>query len=407
MKYIYQIGRVDRNILESKKFKIGDKIYEYPLSGIALKKYFLDSNQEEKTNLIIVYPVSLALNKSVSGEKNFGEFARKIENIINGGFENLLSNPQDIFSPHPHNSFADGFFVIHSIGGYEGKIFNAKFDFIVLEFFCDMVKKYLCWEKLNENLFELFVDISTGLNIYVSAMVEAARYFIVFQKLRSWIKEKSANVKICFSEPIIGSSSDVFNIYFDYTLDVKVFLSSPIRKNELNFVLARKIATTEQDKELKQRLNKVLENFALLFSSFKNTTPLVWYSFEFDNLFEIYKFEQQLIDRCSEIFSSNWQNAENIEVKEYFKVFFAVSFYIGLLRVLEKEKIIQQKEVTLDDLEKSKDILKSLGIDNLELLGNELRNLSNFEKKKEKFNNATEWQPMKNFIPGETEQFNV
>ncbi|MEN3012992.1 MAG: CRISPR-associated CARF protein Csx1 [Endomicrobiia bacterium] len=400
MKYIYQIGRIDKNILENKKFQIDTESFEVPLSSIALKKFF--ENKKQDVKLVLIYPVSLAINKTVTGQK-LNSFCDKIGELFSdkSKLNDFLNSPYELFRYHPHNTCADDFFVIHSIGEYEGISFKSDFSFIVLEIFCDIIKRYTEWEKTRkDDNFELYIDISTGLNIYITSLLEAARYFVVFQKLRNWNNNKNANVKIVFSDPVIGSSAQSYNLYFDYTLDVKVFLVSPVKKEDLNFNLARKIFPGEDEKELKQKLNKLLEDFAVLFSSVKNTTPLVWFSFNFANG----SLLGELIEKCYKMFSSNWKSSCSVDVSYFFKAFLVVSFYEGLLEVLKSNGVnFGCKEVSLQNLKEVKSKLKKLFPDlKVELLGNELANL---ERNKSCFLSASNWSLLKNFVSGESQDF--
>ncbi|MCS7231163.1 MAG: CRISPR-associated CARF protein Csx1 [Elusimicrobiota bacterium] len=401
MKYIYQIGRIDKNILENKKFRIDNEIFEAPLSGIALKEYFKNKKQDVK--LVLIYPISLAINKTVTDQK-LNPLCDKIAELFHDKtkLNNFIKYPCKFFKCHPHNKYADYFFVVHSIGEYEGINFKTDFSFIVLEIFCDIIKRYIKWEKIQnkDSNFELYIDISTGLNIYITSLIEAARYFVVFQKLRNWDNTKKVTVKIVFSDPIIGSSSQVYNLYFDYQLDVKVFLVSPIKKEDLDFKLARQIFAGEDEKELKQKLNKLLEDFAILFSSVKNTTPLIWFTFKFENSTLL----NELIKKCYKIFLSNWQSSYSIDVSCFLKAFLCISFYEGLLRVLKKKGIeFGRGEVSLEDLKNIKSKLKEIFPDlKIELLGNELANL---ERNRNCFSNCSSWTLLKNFVGGESQEF--
>lgn len=410
MKVIYQISRVDQNILENKKFKINNEIYESPLSGFALKQYLKRCYENEDVKLILIYPISLALNSRMLAIKDekLKNFIKDIRLILEKeeNYNNFLKNPKEIFKNHPYNdkNFADDFLVIHSTGCYENKVFSAKFDFIVFEIFCDIVKRYSNDWK-NEKDIEIYIDVSTGQNIYMSAILEAVRKFIVYHKLQNWTKNKNLVVKLSYSDPIIGTTASEFQIYFDYVLDVKAFFSSPIKKEDINnYVLAKKIAT--EDKNLTHKIQESLKNFLISFSAFKNTIPLVLYNFKFDDISNLDSLILSLLNKCYSIFNQDWQNGSEIPTEDYIKVFFSLSFYKGLLEIMQKENISYTEDgVFLEEIEEKKDLFKKYFDLNINLLGSELNSLKercrvNGKTLIEVIGDNNDWHQLKKFVTG-------
>nr|WP_241243661.1 TM1812 family CRISPR-associated protein [Caldicellulosiruptor changbaiensis] len=117
----------------------------------------------------------------------------------------------------------------------------GKYEAIVLEILFDMIERYL-----SEDIEEIYIDISSGHNIYISAMLEAVRSFAVFTKLMHWIrKEKQPKVFITFPDPIIGRNRKIYQIHIQLQ-SFAAFFSSPISKKEavdLNFSFMRNIFT--------------------------------------------------------------------------------------------------------------------------------------------------------------------
>ena len=182
MKLIYQIGRLERGAFNPIKFEVHGKVYEALLSSFALKQSFLENGEDAK--VILIYPISLFLNKNAPQIENISEdFKQTIEGVLNNKNElsNYLLNPCLYFEKHPHYKQANGFIVIHSIGQYEGVKFSATLEELILEIFIDMVKRYQ-----DEPFSELYLDISSGQNIYISALLEAGRLFLTFYKLQNF-----------------------------------------------------------------------------------------------------------------------------------------------------------------------------------------------------------------------------
>jgi CRISPR-associated protein Csx1 len=349
MKFIYQIGRFDRNYNEDINFVIDGKNFKSKLSSISLKNYL-----QGQTKLILIYPVSIVYNE-IALNNNY-EFSK----IISQKIGNYLENPKEILKEHPHNKYADDFLVIHSIGEY--KLFDIKekfegtYDDIVLAVFCDMIERLL--EKKNEEN-EFYIDISSGHNIYVSAMLEAIRHFSVFSKLLNWQnKSFRPKVYIVFSDPILGSSAKEFKIYIK-ELKFKVFFSSPIGKYDMDMM------------EKESEIYKLLENFLILYSAIKNNTPLVLYHFGYDEYGKIIASIRKIIEEIKNKLSENWKKSPSLSKDNYLKIILSLGFYAGIVEVLESNNIREynfQEGVALDEIKEkflSKSIYKIFNLDSL------------------------------------------
>ena len=288
--------------------------------------------------------------------------------------------------------------MIHSIGEFEKQIFEGAFDDIVLEIFIDLVERFF-----KEGMKELYIDISSGLNIYVSALIEAVRHFSIFQNIGSW--KEPLSVKLVFSEPIIGSSKSNFKIFKDYELKFKVFFSSPITMADLtNYKLSRKIA--KQDRTLKNKIQEMLEKFALSYSAIKNNTTLVVYSFEFHEEQEIKNLILQVVANLKDKFYSDWQKSPNFEKNDYLKLFLSLSFYIGIIKILKENSVNYSDCVCLDEIkEKFSSIYQQFELNlNEQILKHEISNLTRQDKKTGETiidKAKEEWQSLSEFIPGE------
>lgn len=392
MKYIYQIGRLESR-MQALKFSVDGKEFECELSSIALKNY-LNSN----TKLILIYPISLPFNKYLLDPKsNLDEnFKNKIKEVLDNR-EAYFSNPFELFKLHPHTAYADDFLLIHSLGNYEEESFGGNFEDIVLEIFVDLVER-----DIKEAITELYVDISSGHNIYVSAMLEAVRHFSIFHGLSNWGLQ-NFKVKIIFSDPIIGSSKQNFDIHKDHELVFKIFFSSPISREDLEFKLARRIA--EENRPFKREINNMLEFFSLCYSALKHNTPLVLYSCEFHSESQIKNLLLEVISHMKKRLHKNWKNSPNLEKNDYLKLILSLSFYKGMIRMMSQHDISLRDGVNINEIEKVfKKMYEVFGLDlNIELLGHELSILRKTISDKMKLTNeiSTNWQPLSNIILGE------
>ncbi|MDI1471304.1 CRISPR-associated CARF protein Csx1 [Thermodesulfovibrio sp. 1176] len=395
MIYLYQIGRLDRGVVNNEKvrFSIEKKFFESELSSFALKEHLGD-----KAKCVLIYPVSLPFNKGLLIDTTeTDEFKKRLKSANENPVE-YFKNPKKFFKAHPHTKIANDFIVIHSIGEFEKQVFEGSFDDIVLEIFIDLVERYF-----KDGIKELYIDISSGLNIYISALLEAVRHFSIFQKLGSW--QDSLSVKLVFSEPIIGSSKSNYTIFKDYELKFKVFFSSPITKADLeNFNLSRNIA--KEDRTLKNKIQEMLKKFALSYSAIKNNTPLVVYSFEFHKEDDIKDLILQIVEDLKNKLYSDWQKSPQVEKNEYLKVFLALSFYMGIMRIL-KENSVQYKDcVSLAEIENNfSSIYQQFEMPlNEQLLKHEISNLTRPDKETRQTiidKAKEEWQSLSEFLPGE------
>lgn len=406
MKVIYQIGRFDSGAFSEINFKINEKIYSASLSSFALREYFKDAQSEAKA--ILLYPVSLILNKQAVAKLNsqYDEFKTIVEEILKDSAkkEDFLKNPKKYFAKHPHSLIADDFCVIHSLGEYEGIQFETTLEELILEIFSDMVFRYL-----DKPFNQLYLDISSGLNIYVSALIEAGRLFLTFYKLQNFLPEPDPlKVYIVFSDPIIPPYNRFFEIHKDFSLEVKTFFSFPERPKETNLENAFSSFAknlTEDDRSLKRFLNKLFSNAYLFYSAIKNNTPLVLYTFEYDDEKEIEKGIRDLLSKIQAKLFENYQNTPKLDFDKFRKAILMLSIYKGIVRVLKNERITVKAEVSLSELyQKFRDekltIYKYFDLmPNRTYLGHEISN--NFEKKEMIESLTSEYRPFKEYLLGE------
>jgi len=391
---IYQIGRLDTNITNKIKFKLEDITYGEFLSSFALKKYI------KNASLVLIYPISLPFNKNLCQEKSKlpRDFKKEIETIIKNP-KRYFETPEEFFKKHPHTEEADSFILIHSIGDYENQKFEGNFYDIVFKIFLDMVKRYL------EKPFKaLFVDVSSGHNIYISALLEATKHFSVFSQLSNWYeKEKIPEVYLAFSEPIIGSSAQEYTIYWEPTKFI-AFFSSPVKYNDIsNYQLARDIA--RENRELKRKIQDFLENFSITFSSIKNNIPLSLYHFPHHKSEEIKNFIFEIISLIQKLLRTNWKVSSNISYKNFLNLLLSLSLYMGITEVLDKENIQeynQENGLSLSEIKrkftfKKNNLFRYFNLsNNFQYVGTEINNIEG----KLKENESQEWQLLYKFISG-------
>ncbi|WP_041081285.1 CRISPR-associated CARF protein Csx1 [Thermotoga profunda] len=349
---IYQVGRI---LGETKSFFIpsqesqDDFCQESELSSFFLKKYHLSTKKEE-TKVILIYPVSILLNKRLPEEfkkRNLHDLEREIKDIVENPDE-YLKNPVSYIRKIPCENDKDDILVIHSLGTYEKVELKGDYDDIVLELFFDMVKRYL-----REQIQEFYLDISSGLNIYISAMIEAARYFSIFATLVNWPGENSPKITITFSDPIIGSTASKYEIHFQKQVYPTAFESpflsyfkrtyqgTKLTEDELNRFLKTEIFRDNEKliRPLKRSLSEKLLKSFWIYSAIINCVPLFLYYENKHTEQEIFQEIENLIEYAEKKLYSNYRKSPKLNKEAYVEIICQLGLYIGMIRMLQSKDI--------------------------------------------------------------------
>lgn len=350
VRLIYQLGRLDANV-EFQKFKVAgdaDENYvESELSSLFLKEYFEKKKRDgmgSRTKVILLYPVSLPFNTTLlKSEKLDKKLKEKIANIW-GNEDEYLKNPYEFFGDDfVYGQGRDDLVVIHSIGKYlYGKekdvakeiTFDTAYGDIVLEIFIDMVKRYL---KENNLISEVYIDISSGHNIYISAMLEALRHFATFTNLRHWIdKRKRPKLFISICDPILPGGQNIHQVYIEEQRFV-VFFESPLKLDDLEKV--EQIFSNND--EFKKDVKNILERFLLTFSAIKNNIPL--YLFDtysiIDKSDEVRKVLDNVVECLHNKIKESYKYSPKLDKGICIRIINALGFYLGIIDAMNYSKI--------------------------------------------------------------------
>jgi CRISPR-associated protein Csx1 len=368
---IYQIGRFDSSIDEKVNFEIDGEPCSGELSSLALKEHF-----GEYAKVILVYPVSILLNEStllneralgaIRSKEHLRSFYEKIEGIASKPEERekYIKNPWEYLREHPHSKKADGFIVIPSIGEFLGEKFSSPLGNIVLRILIDMIERYK-----NEAFDEMYLDISSGHNIYNYALAEAGRLFLTLMKLEDFLKEKDIKVFIAISEPIIGKPSPDkgYKIFKNFQLDVKGFFYFPEKPQENNenafSKYAKKLSETikgKEDRELKRKIMNMLYKAYLFYSALRNNLPLVVY---YLCTLEEYRYTEndvknlleEIVNLLKQRLDGNLKTSpDDLGFENLRKLFMMLGLAVGIIRVLETREICKgiKEGVYLSDIER-------------------------------------------------------
>jgi CRISPR-associated protein Csx1 len=353
---IYQIGRFESSIDMPVKFEIDDETYQVELSSFALKEHF-----GEHVKVILVYPVSILLHKGaiegIKDKEGLKSFYEKIKGLAGKPEESkmhikdYINNPWEYLKEHPHLEKADDFIVIPSIGEFSGEKFSSPLGNIVLRILIDMIERYK-----NEPFDEMYLDISSGHNIYTYALVEAGRLFLTLMKLEDFLKEKDIKVFIAITEPIPGKPSPDkrYKIFKDFQLDVKGFFYFPEKpqensENAFSKYTNKLIETIKgkEDRELKRKIMNMLYKAYLFYSALRNNLPLVVY---YLCTLEEYRYTEndvknlleEIVNLLKRRLDGNLTESPDLNFDDLRKLFMILGLAVGIIRVLEKHGICKE-----------------------------------------------------------------
>lgn len=399
---IYQIGRLDFNAFKELDFKIEEKLdseikekqFKTSLSSFALKDFYHEKGYE--TKVILLYPVSLPLNPSlIKNETLKSKCPKDFYECLEWALEKpeeYLTKPSDLFEMHPHTIEAGEYRILHSLGEYKTisrtVAFNCYYQDIVMMILIDMISSYLSYE---DNIKEIIIDISSGHNIYVSALIESFRYLNTWIKLYKW-NNKIPILKIAFSDPIIREGA-VYKIHTEKQ-DVKVFFSSPVKNQDLqNYSLAK--AIYPEDRAKKQNLQSLLESFGTVFSAIKNNIPLAIYTFGYDEIETLNETLHTLIESIENKLTGDFSKSPNLNKTDYLKGILSCAFYLGICKILKDGKIAKTTEgVEIKELrERFGNIYRTFNLTlNDVILGNEVNKIENQIKE------DTDWKRLSDLL---------
>jgi CRISPR-associated protein Csx1 len=328
----------------------------------------------EHAKVILVYPVSILLNKGaieeIKDKEGLKSFYEKIKGLAEKPEESkrhikdYINNPWEYLREHPHSKKADDFIVIPSIGEFLGEKFSSPLGNIILRILIDMIERYK-----NEPFDEMYLDISSGHNIYNYALAEAGRLFLTLMKLEDFLKEKDIRVFITITEPITaGSGQDKkYKIFKDFQLDVKGFFYFPEKPQENSenafSKYANKLSETikgKEDRELKRKIMNMLYKAYLFYSALRNNLPLVVYCL---CALEEYRYTEddvknlleEIVNLLKRRLDENLKESPDLNFDDLRKLFMMLGLAVGIIRVLEKREICkgikEEVEVCLKDIE--------------------------------------------------------
>ncbi|GEM_PF-2466861 len=359
MRILYQVaGRLpgsseDYSIVNYSVEDVGENLEGFRISSDALR-----SLKPDESRVVILFPVSL--------------FYDRIELLKrSGSLEGLERDFSSAFRQYMKGEFDS--FVIQSTGRYRNVEFKSDYDLVVLRIMARMIQDYLKYQPG-----EVIVDISTGLNVNVSALLEAFRYFLIWVKLFTYGKGSSTRFYRAFSELIMEADmSKTYRIHLKET-SAKAFFLSPLNVPDL--------------RNLPQEVDgNMLGRFLITFTALYRNAPLYLYHAGFDRasrvLNEIQSLLHKIVSRSGEYSMRDEKTVEfplPFDRRKMTNVLLSLALYARTAEILEEylgdgyQERYSQRGISTGELREVfvKGIYERLGLEmNAFLLNNELGNI--------------------------------
>ena len=341
---IYQIlGKTNYSEVEYEINDKGKAIYRCRLSSEALYKHY---NNDERKKIVLLKPESID------------------DSSINETVENVRANTDGNVEIKP----------IQAVGTYNNIYYNGTPSNISLQIFVDMLRQKRDGEKI-------IVDLSTGYNLYVLSLLEAARFYTSYIRL-SYANLSETFVRYAVSEPISNQSLRPYKIYIE-ELQTRTTFDLPPHTSNFNlisFIDDDKRDIGREFSHLNKKVKHILTNLTILYNSIRYNAPLFLFTscIDFNEeenkaiVNELCKFIDQILDRKKKI------------KRSLYAVFLNIAILNGIWYML-RDRLDKKgdKSVPLDTLKSfSKSIYDKLGLDlNWRFLEREIREIESYKER--------------------------
>ncbi|MHA1819567.1 MAG: TM1812 family CRISPR-associated protein [Promethearchaeota archaeon] len=323
-------------------------------SSLALMKYFIAQNTNVRLTFFVPESLVDTLKIDLDGihSKDIEDTEDDVRIRLLRDHEKLkeiilkeLSNKENKIISSEDLSRID-LKIIPSKGKYTHYTYQSSIHNIILEILGYFLKKL-------EGIEEIYLDISTGHNIFLSALIEAARKYITYLKLKEILQEDNKDekgqkvLKILYGPPIFSNTKD--GVIELYNISVKAFFSYPYPKFERCFITNNGESQIFNNKELfhdkdylslKRSVTGILNEVNLAFNSLKFNIPLAFYH-EF--LFSLKKqVEEKDLDKDSDICEMDYNQNEGNDLKNQF-IDFILQNNLAQIHRTDKSIIIKRQ----------------------------------------------------------------
>ena len=263
----------------------GYKSARYVIDGKEYEKKFLASAIREwlgEGRIVFLVPDSLItriesdIDEAFKLLKDKERFKKRIEELLNGVEADIL--------------------IIPSVGTYS-EDYTVRFEGSI-----ENTMVFVFKELVKLGIGTVYADISTGLNIYTTAMLEALRKYVAYKKLERILQgEGGITSKLAFV-PQVLSEGQVVNVEL-HGLDVQVFFSLPYANpREICVDTDTKVEINKKYGKLFREISGLLKTLRIAFNAIKYNTPLAFYHSDVLNLnIDVKRVEKEFVKVVDEL----------------------------------------------------------------------------------------------------------
>uniref|UniRef100_A0A7J2TK71 CRISPR system endoribonuclease Csx1-like HEPN domain-containing protein n=1 Tax=Archaeoglobus fulgidus TaxID=2234 RepID=A0A7J2TK71_ARCFL len=257
--------------------------------------------------------------------------------------------------------------------GHEGfRIFEipplgdwAKFSDVIVAIFLKLVE---------ERPGNVIVNITTGLNIYTFALVDAVRRYVTYRQLERILQGGEFEAKVSSHPP--PSTSEILKVEL-YDLPVMTFFSLPEtnldKLYEGNGKRAGEIGKRYAD--LKKKFRELLRELRIAFNSIRYNTPLAFYELlRFD--LDTEETERGILAYCNEYL----KNKINLDLRRVTNAFYAIAMMRSFKEFMNSLKEPSTEELKERFLELYKNSRLGLGVNGY-FLHNDIKRIESLVSK--------------------------
>ncbi|MFN4336302.1 MAG: TM1812 family CRISPR-associated protein [Candidatus Nitrosocaldus sp.] len=318
---IYQIlgptkySEVEYEIEEEDK---GKERYRCRLSSEALYKHY---KNDKITKIVLLKPESV-------DDLSINETVEKVRDNTDGNVEIKT---------------------IQAVGTYNNTYYNGTPSNISLQIFVDMLRRKRVCE-------DMIIDLSTGYNLYVLSLLEAARFYTSYMRLYyADLSETEIFVRYAISEPVVRESSGPYNIYVEKLQTLTIFDLS-LKRRELDSINLTSFIEDADKKDIGQRFSslnnsvkRILRNLIIAYNAIRYNAPL----FLFSGI-DLGKEDENedIVDQLCEFIDQIICDKKKIKREIYHKIFLSMAIRNGIWYILrDKLDYKSDRGVSLDTLE--------------------------------------------------------
>lgn len=349
-KILVQCGRLSPFYNNKIHFAYQGKKGESELTGLFLKTQIEEFKDAKR---ILIFPESIAMQnwqKLETGDK----FLNKIKLL---DLQYYLNNTETILSEHPHIMGAD-LLVVSSLGYFKLNDspeieFNSSLDRITLQIFLHLAANFS-----SEELEEIYLEISSGQNIYIAAMMNATYRFLPFIKFKRFLCQEHGSIAgfILNSDPILPQNSHTINIQKSKFL-AKAFNTLTYKNVD---TMNKLIKSVFKGKEYFLELKKFIEeDYFFLHGSLIYTCPMASVFADLSSLSKLFDEIgiEQIFRDLEKYYQRNWPETEIDSIDA--NLVYSLSFALGIGNSIfqsEKSILLSDKELIFNIEHEKKDI---------------------------------------------------